>query len=37
MAMLLSERLRFCPLASAAGGAASDAAAPDFAAASRAC
>jgi len=39
IAMLLSERLRLCPLASGAagGGAASDVGAPDFAAASRAC
>jgi len=40
MAMLLSERFRFCALASVAGcaGAVSDAGdAPDFAAASRAC
>ena len=37
MATLLSERLRRCALASAGGGAASDAGAADFAAASRAC
>src|SRR5450432_1022038 len=39
LAMLLSERFRRCALISAAGcaGVASDAGAPDFAAASRAC